>query len=170
MTHHYVCHNDAAVIVRQRLATRGFRGAFVGHCASLSGNDCGYIGGTACYFSKVASPAQNNCSVLSVTLCTPITGVPVMNQIATLDERETKTLTAIVAILRSRRLPPSMREIAAAAELSVTRAHQVVHQLDAKGYVRLLPGVARGIDVLMDAERRPVSVGWDGCPAEVSHA
>lgn len=93
-----------------------------------------------------------------------------MNQISpALTERETETLKAIVTLLRTRRLPPSVREIATAAQLSLTRAHQVIHDLSAKGYLRLHPGVARGIDVLMDADRQPVAVGWDGCPVEVRH-
>jgi repressor LexA len=76
-----------------------------------------------------------------------------------LTPRQHDILNALADAVRERGYPPSVRELGEAAGLhSPATVHAHLRQLEAKGYIRRVPGHPRALEVRLPAGRRAVPV------------
>lgn len=71
-----------------------------------------------------------------------------------LSPRQAQLVATIEALTASRGFSPSVRELAAAMNISVARAAQLVASTEAKGALTREPGVARSLRIAKPEKRR----------------
>ncbi|QDU28949.1 LexA repressor [Anatilimnocola aggregata] len=68
------------------------------------------------------------------------------------------TLQAIRDFITQHEFPPTMQELGQKLKISGASAHQLVRQLERKGYVSRIPKQARSLKVLREIEQQPASL------------
>ncbi|WP_425619082.1 transcriptional repressor LexA [Anatilimnocola sp. NA78] len=82
-------------------------------------------------------------------------GRPVVEQIT---DAQRQTHQAIRDFIVRHEYPPTMQELGQALKISGASAHQLVVQLERKGYVTRQPRQSRSLKVVRDIEQRPTSL------------
>lgn len=80
-----------------------------------------------------------------------------------LSPRQREALDFLTGYIRAWKEAPSIREMAAALGISPNAVNDLVKHLEAKGYIRRMPGTIRGLRLV----RRPTAAPVDGGPAPV---